>query len=754
MSIHSDDSDGMLCGSSYEILTDSTLLTDDEEDGGSSVASLDDNLSLDDTDSLCGLPSDSEHHDPHPIPSFGGLDEHHLDESEMTLREDHSPSGEIVFDEPEDVFEEHISVCRNLTSFTEAETTELSRHIRFDDSPPQILYSTVRQTMTKEVLIMDEPLRVLYIGHPSAKDEISRKLGAALAAVHSAESCSSSWDTVKSPKFSIVPISSFGSRSISPEVELVDNNGPEIVLDECTSAKASRNMGQPDSLSLWLNGTNNVCSVFENNGIQLESSGWKLPHLAVVYCADDDDDVTRRMTRCYARSFMARHSVPTLVISQSPLYEQSTESYTLDSKSVHISIESDTLKAGHRIHKRIPVDLSTFIELNPRQLNRNLGCITGLVSETQSEISPALVGKPPSASTNLMLLRDVEKTQNSTNKSKLAWISYTRREDVWKFFLIGWLFLFMVAGATITFAYTKYSTSPIPEPVMQPVTAIATVQTILIKPSTKNAVLSTTSTQSRGSLASVSPFFPKADVDTQLYGSKIAAMNESDQFQIHILEKNHLVIRPPQKYLLLKKAPRLYVDVTRDSVSIPAELSWLFDGVFDLKIDDEEAWGLLKVSIRTKSKPIIQETLEVDLGRPWLQVSQWMKAVEQGRTELQVFLGKTTNDAKEIAKDLSKTAGNQAVDIKDVFLVKAKEYTDGVSGGLSKLYQESKALSQFLLPGERKEHHHKALQMVAGILLKGVFCLSASVFLSGGVHGFYCISFSPGIGLWLGMTTE
>lgn len=96
MPTYSEDGDGIMGESTYEILTDSTLLTDDEDDA-SSVASLDDqseeddSASVGDAESLAEFPEEMGHHDPHPgIPAFGGLDEQPLESSGMTMKSDGS----------------------------------------------------------------------------------------------------------------------------------------------------------------------------------------------------------------------------------------------------------------------------------------------------------------------------------------------------------------------------------------------------------------------------------------------------------------------------------------------------------------------------------------------------------------------------------------------------------------------------------------------------------------------------------------
>lgn len=695
MPTYSEDGDGIMGESTYEILTDSTLLTDDEDDA-SSVASLDDqseeedSASIGDAESLAEFPEETGHHDPHPgIPAFGGLDEQPLENSGMTMKSDGSGIEQITFEEPEEYAGDQISVSHSICGFSEAQTSEINHHIRVEEPSPTKLFATVRQTMSKSQLIMNEPFRVLYVGSTVAKDDIITKLGGALA-VPITESTSSlgSWESgSKGSRFNVIPVSSFGTRSSSPEVELVESFGVEMAVDVCTTAKSQKREGRPDTLCLWLNGNQSVQSSYGENGPEIETPGWKLPHLAVVFCSDDDN-TQRRMTRVYARSFMLRHSVPTLVISQTTLYHKPTENYTLDTRSVHMCLESQSeSKYGNLVHKRLPVDLATFLNLDVRQLNRNLACITGIASS--QEIPPAPVGRARTSSSAILnpLMRDVEKTphrQNANPTSSLYWIREQKRDGLWKMFLVGWLFVCGLAGATFAIAYMKFSKSSmaiedVTETVVKAVTAISTTTTSsMIIPTSISAFTSIyTSMTPSPSMSTACGI--KMDIPGFLSDNSFTSLNESDRFNIHVIGDNHILVRPPQKYLLLKKPPTLFVEVTRNDEKIDAELSKLFDGVYTLKLDSEEAWGLMNVSLWTKKKPLMKETLEVDFGSPWLKLSGWKKAVEQKKTELQLFIGQTKTDANRIASDLSQTARQQASEVKDLVVMRARELTESVS---------------------------------------------------------------------------
>lgn len=699
MPTHSDDGDSILGESAYEILTESTLLSDDDDDA-SSINSLgdgssEDNVSIGDAESLAEFQDDPPHTDPHPgIPAFGGLDEQPLDESGMTLTDERVGLEQVVFEEPEDFVGEQISVTSRVLEFNEVETLEISQHLRVDESPPTKLFATVRQTMSKHQLVMEETFRVLYIGAPTAKDDIITKLGGALAVpVTESTSSSCSWESSKGSRFNVIPVSSFGARSSSPEVELVESFGVEMTVDVCTVARASKRENRQDTLSLWLNGNQSVSSFYGDSGPQLENHGWKLPHLAVVFCSEEDN-TQRRMTRVYARSFMTRHSIPTLVISQSPLYYKPTENYTLDTRSVHMCLESQSeSKYGHLVHKRLPVDLSTFLSLDVRQMNRNLACITGIPSSSDREIAPIPVGGIRTSPSIVNTMQDVEKAPQRpslASANSLDWVREHKREDLWKAFIFGWIFVCGLAGATFAIACMKFSRAsmaaedPFVPLKVESITELTTTPSVL--PHSAISVVTSISSSVSNSLSITTSCGPKMDIPSLIFEPRPLVLNQSEHFTVHVIGDNHVIIRPPQKYLLLRKPPSLFVEVTRGEEIVDSILSKPFEGVYTLELNSDEAWGPLKISISTKSRPLINETLEVDFGSPWLKLSGWMKVAEQKKAGIQSLIEQAKVDASQIASEISSVAGKQAVEAKDAMLAKAKEITSEVS----RLYEGAK----------------------------------------------------------------
>jgi hypothetical protein len=711
MSTYSDDSDSILGDNGYEVLTDSSLMSDEEEDdGSSSIASLDENAGNnssamgDSIESLAGLtPADSDHHDPNPIPTFGGLDEQPLDDSRLTLRQSHSFPDEIVFNEPEEASADHVSVCHYITGFNENETQKIYQFLLSETAPPQSLFATVRMTISKSLLEIDEPFRILYAGSAAAKDEIQNKLATALfVAMTDSKNSSGSWDCVKSPRFNIIPISSFGSDGTSPEVELVENSGLDMMVDVCTAAKAWKHEEQPDTLSLWLNGNQNISSSCGDRGVRLENPGWKLPHLAVVYCSDDDN-VQRRMTRDCVQTFIERHNVPTLLISQNPHYYKTTDSSTPAEQSIHVCVESDTPETGQRIYKRLPIDLSTFLSINPRQMNRNLGYFTGLTTGSRPARLSSRLAEGQSIGSAVDRV-EKERHQDGNTLSSFCWARENSHHDLWKQLLVGWIFFCGLLGAALGVAYLKLEQSS-DLPSVQSIQASHTTLVSSAAPPSNTIILGSTST--------VPPRLttdPFVDSGNKIQGSaKVDGI--SDRFHCQIVGRNRIIIRPPQSYSGIKQPPALFVRVTRgQDATINAEFLKDYDGVYTLLFDDDEVWGVMSVSIWTQSDPILKETIEISFGSRWNNLSTWLKVVDGGRVGLQTILDQATIDAKYLAADLSQTAGIQAAEIKTAAVSKAKYYSKTFSKKLVKLCNKTRGFQQQLNPSRKSKYIRLAQQ--------------------------------------------
>ncbi|KAI9698710.1 MAG: hypothetical protein M1836_003820 [Candelina mexicana] len=722
----SDDTSSSLGDSEYEILGDSSMLTsedEDHDDNTDSVASIN-GSSPEDVASVADSEDGNESQDtestpsqvdPRELPRFGGLKDHSghglgADRTGIQKADGQQSAPSIEFEEPQVCFEaEQVAVIHTIRNFTQPQAYEILRSMQIDSSPVQ-LTATLRQTMTKNGLVIDEPFRVLYVGNPLARDDIMTKIGSALA-ISVNDKSQTSVPPGRSTRFSVVPVSSFGNL-VSPEVELIDSLGPELVVDDCTAARMTKINGKPDTLVLTLNNHLTCQSRCHGSGFQLESPvPWKLPDVAVFF-RSDSDDLAARQTHHFARSFLARHAVASIVISERPLYASKDEKFALDHNSVHMCLESRGLSSmDNRVLWRLPVDLLTFLNIDAAQMNRNLACITGLHSGTKS---PKTLERKYHNSTFSYpsTVDDIEKLPYCSGLLDRSNPLKRKRTEGYMPILVGLLMASLFLAFTLSVTYLKlgvpyWKAQHTPVEVVTGMVAspssFASSKSLRTPSASSSSLAQSTSTNPAIS-KSLSISKPKAELATLFSDASIGSLNKSDRFDMHIIGDSHMILRPPQRFMSLRKVPQLFVKVTRKAQPVKVQLSKLFDGVYALNIEREEAYGALNVSVWTKSKPVIEQNFEMDFGTPWLKIAGWKKAasnlsmliqselqaaqtglqatLNHMATDLQVVLGQAAKGAKTLrngAVKFENTSLQRTFQTKALVVAKITNLSSGLS---------------------------------------------------------------------------
>ncbi|KAI9679024.1 MAG: hypothetical protein M1829_001694 [Trizodia sp. TS-e1964] len=633
--------------STYDIVEEAVAYTDEEaqDDNTDSCASIDghgidDVASIADTDFTDDTASSIA--ESHGIPTFGGLDQpteaDDITGSGTTITDDDSyprPPLSIEFEEPPSFGSDQISVIHTISHYTEEQTIEILRHLHLDN-PPDHLIATIRQTMTKDGLELTEPLTVLYIGDSEARGDILAKIGAAFV-VRSLTSSYLDGSNYPPSRFNVVQYPA--SESSRPTaVELVDSLGHQMIADECTSALNSKVDGKPDTLTLFCADKIMYSSKREDAGYTLELPGrWKLPHIAIFFSTEQDSMMVRQ-TRFFARSLMARHMVPTLFISEnshlSKLSDKTWDIHGLDPHSLHICLESRSAgPLGNRVHRRLPIDLTTFLNMDARQMNRNLAFLTGL-HDGRDITRPSTLDRNISLSTNGLATLDLEKMSHGSDQKGDC--SFKLQTLVRSFpALLAFFLTCLMSGVMLALIHQRHSEESWggSDNAIQIVrTSSATGALSTISPSslqtTTISVLNTAPSSRAFATPNSLAAAPNLDIASMLLESAKSMSNDSAEFKMHIIGDCHMILRPPLRFRHLRKAPKLFVTVTRDDKEVEVQLSTLFEGVYALRLEREDAYGSLNVTVWTVSKPIIQQTFELDFGNAWFKVAGWKRAAK------------------------------------------------------------------------------------------------------------------------------
>lgn len=527
--------------------------------------------------------------------------------------------------DPEKPFE---SEC-TLKVFDQNEASQVTmRHVRAT-TPSTTLTAVVKQTMIKQWLIPQNPYKVLFVGDSSAREEIVGKVGSALGA--------SSISAEYSPKqYAVVRIPSFEDATAGG-VELIDSTGVSLIIEECHSATFTKMDGCNDTISMTISDHRSwdrmlIESVWSGSEHRV-TDNWSLPDIAVFYLSESDN-ISSKQTRHFARKFMSRHQVPCIVISQAPLWDRPAEIIALDYTTLHICLKAHDSSTS--IVKRLPVNLKTFMNLDASQMNRNLAYLANRHASSRQR-TPRLLISNQETSRNFYI---AEKGEYSTPKFPFIKKSLVSEHlsHLKRIFIPGLLFVFGILVYQIVMSFAV-GAPHVPAHQGKGINLVSNLERACAKlgPTVpislqSDFALMTNPVSSLINKASdskgKSPLASNSALASFLHGRQVFTPNKSENFEVGIIGDCHIVLRSPRWFMRSKKTHKLAFNVTRKGSALHHQVSMPFDGVYALEIPREDAYGTVNVSLWTTSKPIVNESFEVEFGTSWLKASTWKKATQ------------------------------------------------------------------------------------------------------------------------------
>lgn len=599
------------------------------------VASLDDRYSSDDVD---GQAEESDHEEeggadygndvrgavsasqelPTLLPQGGAG----IDDSNLTTKPAFPQSPDsIEFVEPEKWPEiEQVELKHTIRIFDGAAAAELKSRFPYS-SPDSILMATIQQTMTRQSLDLDKPFRVLYIGQPEFRNIILDKIGDVLVSSSCADSETSS---AESSRYHVVP-TSFGAGAVPNFAELLPIH-VQLVVDECVEATTGPPADRPNTLHLKFKNRPQCTSCWTGSEYCVSSSSeWTLPDVAIIFMSARDDAAAVRTQRL-AHTFLQRHGVPAMVISEEPLWKMSGEIIPLNHNSLHMCLESRHPQTGETaVLRRYPIDLKTFESITPGQLNRNL---TSLVTLYPKKMYKATVDTPMPLDTHSC--DDLEKYPRNWAPPSYA----TRARELSPMFRVVTLTLVSVIALSIGYAAVKaiilllaqwMAGSAVSNAFSPAVHRIQFTPTLTLQEAQPTSL----SKRPSGDLRVLHVHDLEGSKTEEVAGLLVpVSSSRPDSFEVQVVGDCHVVIKPPNSFASSKRQPRFNVSVHRHNQVLPYELSQLFDGVYTLKLNREDAYGVVKVTIAAKSRPPLNQTTTVDFGTPWLKIENWRRAAQ------------------------------------------------------------------------------------------------------------------------------
>ncbi|KAL2124801.1 hypothetical protein VTJ04DRAFT_1166 [Mycothermus thermophilus] len=536
-----------------------------------------------------------------------------------------------------DVIDNGITAQYILEEYSAEKATKLSRTLKLKDTSDH-LGIVVRQSLANRPLSIQEPLRIFYAGRPEAQWRIIHKICRAIWASSSSKDApgvQEGFGASLGKVYNIVPISSFGP---SPELDLMEASPFQIVVESCISAEEfTPKEGSPEGKAVY-SITTDHCKEYRSSesldGPVIEPQ-WNLPHIAIIYSSQQDDDQDRRTARI-SGAVMKRHDVPSIFIADyvEPLEYGHLGEY-IDTDTPHLSLESlDPERQMTPI--RFPIDFDSFSKIDDRHLNRNLSFLTGLTEENNVErFGTTDKTKAKAQNENLMLI-----LQNALMLMPAAMILTA------SIFLLAWVnswkpLVHPVSPTSSTGVCSPPPAYPTGFPTIKASSVVTTTRTVVVNYTSTKTIQISQSKPTTSALASALSLAGLLSDGTSTVVPTVAEVkkpvNESKKTlcSVQVYGPRELLVAIPSRNKVVWLANgAIEIEVRRSDDTIKTKISSVDEGII-VELRPKDAYGKLNVSVITSRRPKINETFQVDMGKTVVS-----DAIEAGRRILQDALSK------------------------------------------------------------------------------------------------------------------
>ncbi|KAF1972484.1 hypothetical protein BU23DRAFT_555020 [Bimuria novae-zelandiae CBS 107.79] len=341
-----------------------------------------------------------------------------------------------------------------------------------------------------------------------------------------------------------------------------------------------------------------------------------------------------------ARRALLANGIPSIDITDHRRFNEASPDTLFYPKSLYVCVEGrQTPDHEFGLVDRLPVDVYTFMHLDPSDLNRHLASISPRLHNTRSSNSS-------------------RKTKSWSPMNLLP--SFMQQSDApltMVLTVLLWTALITAAFLSESIPQLKQSTNTsgvVPTEMSSALTpsvisaAVATASEVSITaasaPSVKDKIdeffAKQRETTAKGLLKTVEDA-EQLKVAARLYEKlekKKAEMRRREEaskvakiggFEIQTSGDQQFILRPAKGFIGRTRKPQLQIQVSRDSKAVPIRYERTIDGVYVVDLEREYSVGSFNVSIATHSKPLMQQSFNIDLGRNQSCVGRWLSFFQE-----------------------------------------------------------------------------------------------------------------------------
>ncbi|KAF2238807.1 hypothetical protein EV356DRAFT_504121 [Viridothelium virens] len=604
-----DEHESSLADSTYEVVDPRNLVSDDELDvqseslpscGGnttdcevSSVADTEEYV--DNQASITSLPP-SDYPTPAPSEDDEEDDGNIVEESSTTVRPTNASKSKLIqFPEPtryeRSGQNEGTALVKQQIGTALAE--EFSLDLQHSNPSPQVPIGLQMRLSEKPILPLGS-FSVMFVGHLSdaRKEALVHKIASALATGYTFKSTNQSAPT----RLNVVPMRSFGLSESCPDVAVIESNGTELLVETCKQLKkVCDRKGRVQLLEAEINDewvdmrTNKRLSMNKLQSLP------HTPHLAIFLHGAVGQTETRHGNNDWIWDI------------EEVLYDRGTPAIHLANKAEWaldpLDSGSDgvlqmTARMGKNAEAISPVDVDTFLRLHNGQLGRHLSFLESV-------------------------RRGIGRKKSSFELFTSPFTSIPSRLSIMLTILIALITLSTMSSFILrTDWWTK-----IPRIQETAVERASVLNSSLIKLTNSTTAISAPPFNSL--LSNVKP--PEDTIERGAYLRLSEAIaNGTEKFEAYPFADHFIAIKAPTSFARLKNTPNLYVNASRSGEALDANISKLAFEHYAMTLKQGQSYGQVNLTIFTKDKPLIRQSIMVNLGSLWRNPSAMNALVEAG----------------------------------------------------------------------------------------------------------------------------
>ncbi|KAF9739056.1 hypothetical protein PMIN01_01690 [Paraphaeosphaeria minitans] len=118
-------------------------------------------------------------------------------------------------------------------------------------------------------------------------------------------------------------------------------------------------------------------------------------------------------------------------------------------------------------------------------------------------------------------------------------------------------------------------------------------------------------------------------------------------FEIQTSGDQQFILRPSEGFTGRTRKPQLQIQVSRDSKNVPIRYERTMDGVYVVDLENQYPVGPFNVSIATHSKPLMQQSFNIRLGLQKSRLEQWWSRLQRESDKAQDLLRDVSSNVKE-----------------------------------------------------------------------------------------------------------